>query len=565
MSPARRLPKSRGPRVGGEPTALESTEPKEPKESEEQTDQAEQVHPAEPGQAAPGPDEASAAPGDSPVPSGDAALTRPPEGSAEAATENPVAEAATVAELSEPDNAPGPPPPTVAESLAKLASFSHAVLSWVAEDGYPVNVDVEIEVKPDPGIVRFREPTGFKLPSGARVALTGSHIRPLPEGGFDERSHVTIWGVAAARPRGRFVATVGRAWAWDERDLPLPAAYERNLPKARRYFEALSAARGVPVRPRLSPALLLFRATRAPFLSATFAPVLLGFAVAARAGFFDVATALITLVAASAVHLGLNVANDIFDTLQGADDANTTPTKFSGGSRVLQNALVSIREMSLLAAGCYAVAAVLGLVLLLLRGSPALVAIFAIGLFISLAYTAPPFKLVYRGVGEISTAIGFGPVMLLGAFTVQSRGTITLEALVVSIPVALLVALILYVNEIPDRTSDATVGKRTLPVRWSKQAVIRGFDAAAAANFLVVVGGVAVGILPIPALLTLLAIPLAIRIHRGLVSFYDNPYALMATMAANIQLHMTVGLLLLVGYLATIADQTLLARRPFLW
>jgi hypothetical protein len=50
-----------------------------------------------------------------------------------------------------------------------------------------------------------------------------------------------------------------------------------------------------------------------------------------------------------------------------------------------------------------------------------------------------------------------------------------------------------------------------------------------------------------------------------LVTFYDNPYALMATMAANIQLHMTVGLLLLAGYLATIADQTLLGRRPFFW
>jgi 1,4-dihydroxy-2-naphthoate octaprenyltransferase len=95
--------------------------------------------------------------------------------------------------------------------------------------------------------------------------------------------------------------------------------------------------------------------------------------------------------------------------------------------------------------------------------------------------------------------------------------------------------------------------------------VIRGFDAAAAASFLVVVGGVAAGILPIPALLALLAIPLSIRIHRGLVSFYDSPYALMATMAANIQLHMTVGLLLLVGYLATIADQLLLGRKPFLW
>lgn len=451
------------------------------------------------------------------------------------------------------------------EGLKLLAAFSHVVLSWVAEDGYPVNVDIEADVRPAEGTVRFSEPPGFKLTSGTYVAITGSHVRPLPGGGFDERSHVTVWGVLAARPRGRFVAVADRVWAWDERSLPLPAAYERDLPKARRYFESLSVARGVPVRPRLSPALLLFRATRAPFLSATFAPVLLGFAVAARIGSFDILTALITLVAACAVHLGLNVANDVFDTLQGADDANATPTKFSGGSRVLQNALVSIREMSLLAAACYLIAAVLGLVLLVMRGSPALVVIVVAGLFISLAYTMPPFKLVYRGVGEIATAIGFGPVMLLGAFTVQSRGTVTLEAFVVSLPVALLVAMILYVNEIPDRTGDASVGKRTLPVRWSKQAVITGFDVAVAAAFLVVVVGVGAGVLPIPALLVLLAIPLATRVHEGLVRFYDSPYALMGSMAANIQLHMTVGLLLLLGYLAAILDQQLLGLRPFLW
>ena len=276
-------------------------------------------------------------------------------------------------------------------------------------------------------------------------------------------------------------------------------------------------------------------------------------------------TAAITLAAACAVHLGLNVANDVFDALQGADDANATPTKFSGGSRVLQNALVTIREMSILAIGCYAVALILGLVLLAMRGSPALVVIAAVGFFISVAYTMPPFKLVYRGLGEIATAVGFGPVMLLGAYTVQSRGSLSFEAFVVSIPMGLLVALILYVNEIPDRAGDAKAGKRTLPVRWSEATVIRCFDVAAAGAFVSVVAGVAVGLLPIPALLVLLAIPLAIRVHSGLIRFYDNPYALTDTMAANIRLHMNVSLLLFVGYLLTIADQTLLSRRPFLW
>jgi 1,4-dihydroxy-2-naphthoate octaprenyltransferase len=221
--------------------------------------------------------------------------------------------------------------------------------------------------------------------------------------------------------------------------------------------------------------------------------------------------------------------------------------------------------MSLLAVGCYGVAAALGVVLFVLRGSPALVLIAALGFFISLAYTMPPLKLVYRGLGEIATAIGFGPVMLLGTYVVQSRGSLSLEAFLVSIPVALLVAMILYVNEIPDRAGDGEAGKRTLPVRWSKTAVIRGFDVAAGCAFVSVALSVAGGRMPIPTLLALLAIPLAIRVHSGLVRFYDNPYALMDSMAANIRLHMNVGLLLLAGYAITIVDQIWLNRTPFFW
>jgi len=454
---------------------------------------------------------------------------------------------------------------SIVDCLVRLAAYPRAVLSWVAQDGYPVNVDVEIEVRPADGTVRFGAPAGFRIAPGTQVGVTGSHFHALADGGVDERRHVTVWGSASARPRGRFVVSPSRAWAWDEGDLPFPAAYEHDLPKARRYFDALSAERGERIRPRLSKRLLFLRATRAPFLSATLAPVLLGLAVAARAGVFDVFTAVVTVLAASAVHLGLNVANDVFDTLLGADDANATPTKFSGGSRVLQNALVTVREMSMLAIGCYAAAAALGILLLAVRGSPALVVIAAVGFVISVAYTMPPIKLVYRGLGEIATAIGFGPVMLLGAYTVQSRGSLSLEAFLVSIPVALLVAMILYVNEIPDRAGDDRAGKLTLPVRWSKAAVIRGFDVAAAGAFISVTLGVAAGQLPIPALLILPAIPLAVRVHSGLVRFYDNPYGLMGAMAGNIQLHMTVSLLLLVGYLLTIADQILMGRKPFLW
>ena len=132
-----------------------------------------------------------------------------------------------------------------------------------------------------------------------------------------------------------------------------------------------------------------------------------------------------------------------------------------------------------------------------------------VGFIVSLGYTAPPLKFVYRGLGEIAVALGFGPLMLLGAYVVQTGGRLAWEPFVASIPIALLVALILYVNEIPDRRGDAYAGKRTLPVRFSPSTIITGYNVAAAAAYVAVVIGVVAGVLPIPTLLMLLTIPLA--------------------------------------------------------
>jgi 1,4-dihydroxy-2-naphthoate octaprenyltransferase len=323
---------------------------------------------------------------------------------------------------------------------------------------------------------------------------------------------------------------------------------ERSLPQSRRYFDALSAERGTPVKPRLSFGFLTLRTTRLPFLTATIIPVVLGILIAASHGAFDLVSASLTVIGASFVQLGLNVANDVFDTVQGADDANVTPTKFSGGSRVIQYGLVSLRQMAGLATVFYVLAGVIGLILLATRGSTALLVIGVVGFIVSLGYTAPPLKFVYRGLGEIAVALGFGPMMLLGAYVVQTRGTLSWEPFVASIPVALLVALILYVNEIPDRRGDARAGKRTLPVRFSPRAVIGGYNVAATTAYIALVVGVVAGILPVPTLLMLLTIPMARRVSRGLAPNYDNPYGLMAIMGENVQLHLIAGLLLLAAY-----------------
>ncbi len=431
--------------------------------------------------------------------------------------------------------------------LEKLRTYPYQVATWVEPSGYPVSVAVEADIDPAAGVARFREPAGLAIPPVGDISLTGSHIRPQPGYGYDERRHVTVWG-AAISDNGSVTFRARSAWGWDEAEVPFFEYSERSVGKARRYFDALSAERGTPVKPRLSFGFLTLRATRLPFLTATIVPVVLGILIAARQGSFDLVAALLTIVGAAFVQLGLNVANDVFDTMQGADDANVTPTQFSGGSRVIQYGLVTFRQMAALSTVFYVLAGVIGLVLLAGWGSTPLLVIGVVGFIVSLGYTAPPLKFVYRGLGEIAVALGFGPLMLAGAYVVQTRGVLSWEPFVASIPIALLVALILYVNEIPDRRGDAQAGKRTLPVRFSRSAVITGYRVAAAAAFATLVIGVVGGWLPIPALLMLATIPLALRVSRGLEPNYDNPYGLMAVMGVNIKLHLLAGVALLLAY-----------------
>jgi 1,4-dihydroxy-2-naphthoate octaprenyltransferase len=432
--------------------------------------------------------------------------------------------------------------------LEKLATYPHQILTWVDDAGYPVSVAVDARVNAGELSARFEAPAGLTVPTDREVSLTGSHIHPQPGYGYDERRHVTVWGPATIS--GGTVAVAGRtAWGWDEAEVPFFEYSERSVGKSRAYFDALSVERGTPVKPKLSFGFLTLRTTRLPFLTATIVPVTLGILIAASHGFFDPIAALLTIIGACFVQLGLNVANDVFDTMSGADDANVTPTKFSGGSRVIQYGLVSLRQMATLSTVFYVLAGIIGLILLATHGSTALLVIGVVGFIVSLGYTAPPLKFVYRGLGEIAVALGFGPLMLLGAYVVQTGGALAWEPFVASIPVALLVALILYVNEIPDRRGDARAGKRTLPVRFSRTTVIAGYNVAVAAAYVVLVAGVAVGVLPIPVLLMLLTIPLALKVSRGLAPNYENPYGLMAIMGTNVQLHLRAGLLLLGAYL----------------
>ena len=438
--------------------------------------------------------------------------------------------------------------------------FQHAVLVFLDPEGYPMSVATAYSVHPDRGVIGLDRPAGRLPATGSEVNVIFSHIRPQPEMGYDERRYVQLWG-RLSEAGDRLELTPDRAHTWDEQKVPFFQYSEKTVPQAHRYMEELSERQGRRVKPRLSFGWLALRTTRAPFLSATIIPVVLGIAVAAHHGTWDLGLALMTVLAASFIHLALNVANDVFDTLSGADAANTTPTKFSGGSRVAHYGLVSLKGLALLSALLYAAGIGIGLYLALVTDFWPLFWLGVAGVAISIIYTAPPFRLVHRGLGEISVGLGFGPIMVLGAYFVQTE-RFAWEAGFASIPVAILIALILYVNEIPDRRGDAAAGKRTLPVRWSREAVVTAYIAAVALTYAAIAGGAAFGIIPRPTILALATIPLAVKVARGLREHYDSPYTLMTFMGVNIQLHALTGGLLILGYLIAIWADRLMDSVP---
>ncbi|MDF1500595.1 MAG: prenyltransferase [Anaerolineales bacterium] len=294
---------------------------------------------------------------------------------------------------------------------------------------------------------------------------------------------------------------------------------------------------------------LFVNATRLPFLTASVIPVLVGTAIAWREGKLDLPAFLLALAGAALFHLGANVINDYFDHRSGADEANLTPTPFSGGSRVIQRGLFKPKQTLRLAAIVYALGALTGIGLIMRVGWP--VALFGLAGFLAgYLYTAPPFRLVHRGVGELAVGAAFGPVILLGAYWVQTQ-RFSLEALVASLPIGLLVAAILYINEVPDRPWDQRAGKGTVVVRLPGNLLPLGYLLLVGVSYALILIGVILGWLAPAALLVILTLPIAWSAYRMLRRHQGHPYRLIPANAMTILIHLLAGMLLFWAYIGT--------------
>lgn len=295
------------------------------------------------------------------------------------------------------------------------------------------------------------------------------------------------------------------------------------------------------------PLKIWIKAIRAPFFTASIIPVILGAVLAWHENpSFYWQGLWLTLLGILFIHAGINLANDYFDHCSGCDEANIHPTSFSGGSRVIQEKEISAGSVFFAAVSFCVSGGIIGLYLNHLSGSNVILVLGMIGVFLGFFYAAKPFRIVYGGFGELAVGIGFGVLIVLGAYYVQSRH-LSLRALFVSLPVAILVALVLFINEFPDYAADKAVGKKTLVVILGKNKAMALYHILLAANYLVILFLVLFKFLPFICLIALLTLPLALESYRVSKKHFDKVDELLPSNALTIALHSAVGILLCVG------------------
>lgn len=231
-----------------------------------------------------------------------------------------------------------------------------------------------------------------------------------------------------------------------------------------------------------NPLLRLVAATRPAFLSVTLVGCLIGLATAYADGVtLHPITAAATILIALVAHAGGNVINDYHDAVSGADAANVGRIfPFTGGSRFIQNGVMTPGQTARFGYGLLVLAIPGGLWLAALSGW-GLIVIGTAGLLLGWAYSAPPLHLVARGLGEVAVTACW-LLVVLGADYVQ-RGGFGWTPVAAGLSFALLVANLLYINQFPDHDSDAAAGKRTVVVRLGPESARWGYLGIAVAAY----------------------------------------------------------------------------------
>jgi len=298
----------------------------------------------------------------------------------------------------------------------------------------------------------------------------------------------------------------------------------------------MAAATGSPSMVRI-----WLMAARPKTLPVGLAPVLVGTALAGSGDVFHPLRFAAALLGALLIQVGANLSNDYSDARRGADAEDRL-----GPVRVTAGGLVPPRQVLIAIWITFGLAVLVGTYLVAVAGWELLL-VGAASIVAGVLYTGGPRPYGYEGLGELFVFLFFGIVAVAGSFFVQAE-TLVWEAFALAVPVGLLAAAVLVVNNVRDIDTDRRAGKRTLAVRLGRERTRSLYAAMVYVAYLLTPITWLFGPLSAWVLLPLLSLPLAAPIVRAVRTHVDGP-SLNAALAQTGRLELIFCVLLSAGLL----------------
>jgi 1,4-dihydroxy-2-naphthoate octaprenyltransferase len=283
------------------------------------------------------------------------------------------------------------------------------------------------------------------------------------------------------------------------------------------------------------------RAIRLKFLLASVIAAANGIAVSLwKYHLFDFNYTILTLAGVLFLHASIDLLNDYWDYKRGIDKI-TKRTKFSGGTGVLPDNILSPRSVHIAALIFLALGIIIGTYFVVIRG-------IVIGIILSFAIFAVYFyssSIVNVGLGEVFVAIK-GALIVVGAFYVQTS-LIDSSVIYIGTIVGLLSASVLLINSFPDYIADLSRGRRTLVIILGKKRTSKIFSFLIIATYAMIIYGMFIGFTKMYSLSCLVSLPFALEAIRNLKNNYDVADKLVPAMAATVNYARITGLVLAIS------------------
>jgi 1,4-dihydroxy-2-naphthoate octaprenyltransferase len=272
-------------------------------------------------------------------------------------------------------------------------------------------------------------------------------------------------------------------------------------------------------------------------LTATVSPLLVGTAIAAREGRFFLVTFLATFFSCLFLQIGTNYFNEYFDYRYGLDHAGSL-----GAMTVIFRNEMTANQVLIGGLISFSIAVLLGIILTIFLVGPEIIAFGLAGLLIAYFYSAKPFKLASRGLGDILVYIAMGFLMTWGSYYVQIPQW-SWSAFAASVPVGFLVTAILNMNNVRDYQDDLAVNKKTLPVRFGLKFGQFFHASLLIGSYVAATIFALVGLLPLTALAVWLTFPFAFTNVRSVLTATERR-AFVVGIKKTALLHLVFGLVL---------------------